>query len=326
MTSRSYVLISPCRDEEACVRATLDTVLAQTAPPALWVIVDDGSTDRTPEILAEYAARHDFIRVVRREDRGERSVGPGVIEAFYAGLETVDLDQFEYLCKLDLDLELPPGYFEELMRRMEVEPRLGSCSGKAYYRAGSRLISERIGDEVAVGASKFYRVACFQQIGGFVRQVMWDGIDTHHSRQLGWKVRSWDDEGIRFIHLRPMGSSHKGILAGRSRWGFGQYFMGTGLAYITASAVFRMTRPPLVLGGLAIWWGWVRSARRGERRYGDRAFRCFLRRYQWECLLQGKERATMRLEARQAQEWKPGRSTTGVTGRQEHTMLPQEAV
>ena len=106
------------------MRRTLDTVTGQTAPPDLWVIVDDGSTDRTPEILADYAKLHSYIQVVRREDRGSRSVGPGVIEAFYAGLATVDLAGWDYLCKLDMDLQLPPRYFEILLDRMEEDPRL----------------------------------------------------------------------------------------------------------------------------------------------------------------------------------------------------------
>src|SRR3954470_12312020 len=87
---RRYLLISPCRDEAQYLRRTLDSVAAQSVPPALWVVVDDGSTDDSPKILAEYAAKYPYIRVIRREDRGRRSVGPGVIDAFYAGLETVD--------------------------------------------------------------------------------------------------------------------------------------------------------------------------------------------------------------------------------------------
>src|SRR5262245_30603936 len=108
--TRRYVAISPCRNEAQYLRRTLDSVLAQSEPPALWVIVDDGSTDQTPAILNEYAALHPSIRIVRRADRGRRAVGPGVIEAFYAGLETVDLGAFDFLCKLDLDLDLPPRY------------------------------------------------------------------------------------------------------------------------------------------------------------------------------------------------------------------------
>ena len=301
---RRYAIVTPCRNEAAYARRTLETVVAQTVRPARWVIVDDGSTDATPDILAAYAARHDFIRVVRRADRGRRSVGPGVIDAFYAGLETIDLDDYDYVCKLDLDLELPSRYFETLLERMEAEPRLGTCSGKPYYRAGDRLVSEGIGDEVSVGASKLYRVAAFREIGGFVRAVMWDGIDCHRCRMAGWMARSWDDPALRFVHLRPMGASDRGIVAGRVRRGRGQYFMGTALPYMTATAVYRMARRPYVIGGLAMLYGWMRAALERAPRYGDEAFRRFLRRYQWDCLLRGKAAATRRLDERQAAAWR----------------------
>jgi len=295
-----YALITPCRDEAEYARVTLDSVLGQTVPPDLWVIVDDGSTDETPGILAEYAANHDSIRIVRREDRGERKVGPGVIDAFYAGLDTVEMTAFDFICKFDLDLDLPPRYFEILLERMNAEPRLGTCSGKAWYRHPSSgdLISEKCGDENSVGMTKFYRVPCFEEIGGFVREVMWDGIDCHTCRMKGWMARSWDEPDLRFIHLRPMGSSQVGILTGRARHGFGQYFMGTGLTYMTASALFRMTRPPLVIGGLAMWWGYVRSMLRRAPRYEMPGFRRFLRRYQWSCLFRGKQAATKRIHDR----------------------------
>jgi glycosyltransferase involved in cell wall biosynthesis len=302
---RRYVLVTPCRNEAAFARRTLESVVAQTVRPALWVIVDDGSSDATPAILAEYAERYDFIRVVRRQDRGKRSVGPGVIEAFYSGLETVALGEFDYLCKLDLDLDLPPPYFELLMRRMEADPRLGTCSGKPYYHAtDGRLVSEYCGDETSIGASKFYRVECFRAIGGFVRQVAWDGIDCHRCRMLGWLARSWDDPELRFLHLRPMGSSESGILSGRMRHGRGQYYLGTGLAYMTASALYRMLRPPLVIGGLAMWWGYVSSLVRHAPRYDEPGFRAFLRRYQWDCLWRGKAAATRHLDDRQAAAWR----------------------
>ncbi|MBL8820275.1 MAG: glycosyltransferase family 2 protein [Planctomyces sp.] len=305
--SNRYVLITPCRNEAEFARRTLDSVCAQTIPPALWVIVDDGSTDETPSILAEYAAKFGFIRIVRREDRGKRAVGPGVIEAFYAGLDMVDLGQFDFLCKLDLDLDLPLNYFESLMARMHSNPRLGTCSGKPYYvdpKTGE-LISEGCGDDTSIGASKFYRVTCFQQNGGFVRQVMWDGIDCHRCRINGWIACSWDDPEIRFIHLRPMGSSQQNILVGRMRWGFGQYFMGTGPLYMAASAVFRMKKRPYVIGGLCMMWGYVRSWLRRETRYEDESFRKFLRRYQWRCLVHGKKKAMEMTDAEQASAFQP---------------------
>ncbi|HFE38314.1 MAG TPA: glycosyltransferase family 2 protein, partial [Gammaproteobacteria bacterium] len=127
MTSSKYLIISPCRNEAQFMRHTLDSVINQSTPPTCWVIVDDGSTDDTPTILAEYAARYQFIQIVTRKNRGHRSVGPGVIEAFYAGYKTVDIDQYEYICKLDLDLELPVNYFKILQERMKENPRLGCC-------------------------------------------------------------------------------------------------------------------------------------------------------------------------------------------------------
>src|SRR5262249_58180426 len=124
----------------------------------------------TPKILQEYAAKLPYLRVVHRGDRGRRAVGPGVIEAFYQGLQMVHLDEFDYLCKLDMDLDLPPRYFELLMVRMESEPRLGTSSGKPWFihpRTGA-MAPEVCGDEMSVGMTKFFRVACFREIGGFV--------------------------------------------------------------------------------------------------------------------------------------------------------------
>ncbi len=300
MIESSYAIISPCRNESDFMRQTLDTVVAQSVRPAMWVIVDDGSTDATPQILAEYASRHDWIKVVRREDRGVRAVGPGVIEAFYEGYGHIDIDDYEFICKLDLDLRLPPRYFELLMERMHADPRLASCSGKAYIHEGGTLVSERHGDEASIGASKFYRVSAFKQIGGFVRQVMWDGIDGHECRRQGWTARSWDEPDLRFVHLRPMGSSHKGIYTGRMRHGFGQYFMGTGFVYMAASALLRTTQRPYVLGGAMMMWGYTKSAFKRVPRYGDDEFRRFLRGYQWRALFVGKARAIAEIEARQA--------------------------
>jgi glycosyltransferase involved in cell wall biosynthesis len=320
MSNRRYCLITPCRDEARYARRSLEAVVRQSEAPARWILVDDGSKDETPRILAEYAARLPYIQVIRRPDRGDRKLGGGVIDAFYTGYDTIDPGEFEYVCKLDLDLDLPPRYFEILMDRMEAEPRIGTCSGKPYFfppgapddsvrfplADTSGLISEKIGDENSVGMTKLYRTTCFRQIGGFVRELMWDGIDGHRCRQLGWIAVSWDEPDLRFVHLRPMGTSHKNWWTGRVRWGFGQYFMGTTPAWMLASAAYRMTRPPLLVGGLAMLYGYFRSMIRRNPRYGDDEFRRFLRSYQWASLLKGKARATADLNERQAARWEPG--------------------
>ena len=300
MADRSYVVISPGRNEAQYMRQTLDTMVAQTLRPTLWVIVDDGSTDETPAILAEYTAQHDWIRVVQKPDRGKRAVGPGVIEAFRAGLDTVSLQDFTYLCKLDLDLALPPRYFELLITRMEAEPRIGTCSGKPYMRVNGALVSERRGDEMSAGMTKFYRRSCYEQIGGFVQEVMWDAIDCHKARSLGWIAVSWDEPDLRFEHLRPMGSSQTSIHVGRRRHGFGQYYMGSDFLYFAATCVFRMKEPPVITGGLSMMAGYLGAALRREAQHGDTALLAFIRAYQRRALRVGKARATAEFEAARA--------------------------
>jgi glycosyltransferase involved in cell wall biosynthesis len=293
--SKRYVLISPCRNEAQFMRQTIESVLAQSVLPVEWVVVDDGSTDATAAILREYAAQHPWIRIVTRPDRGRRSVGPGVIDAFYSGYAAVRVADYDFLCKLDLDLRLPPRYFEILIERMHLNPRLATCSGKAYVEEDGHLINERHGDDTSLGMTKFYRRRCFEQIGGFVREVMWDGIDCHRCRMHGWMACSWDEPELRFVHLRPMGSSQQSIYAGRIRHGYGQYFMGTGLMFMTASALTRLNQKPYVLGSLAMLWGWLTSAARRKPRFADPEFRRFLRRYHTLVLLLGKRRALERV-------------------------------
>ncbi len=296
--SRRYCLIIPCRDEAKYAQVTLESIAKQTVLPALCLIVDDGSKDETPAILAEFAEKYDWVQVITRTDRGFRKLGGGVIDAFYEGYNSINPTDFDYVCKLDLDLDLPPRYFETLMEMMEADPRLGTLSGKPFFEYRGKTLSEKCGDENSVGMAKFYRVDCFQQIGGFVRELMWDGIDGHRCRQLGWRARSVDRAELRFTHLRPMGTSHKNWWTGRVRHGYGQYFMGTGPLYMTASAVFRMTRPPYVIGGIAMLWGYWKSLLARKPRYADSEYRRFVRKYKTQCLLRGKRAATAKFESR----------------------------
>jgi glycosyltransferase involved in cell wall biosynthesis len=295
--SRRYCLVTPCRNEAKFIRRTLETTTGQSVPPARWVIVDDGSTDETPQILAEYAQRYDYIRVVKRADRGARAVGPGVIEAFYDGIAAIELDDYDYVCKFDGDLELPQRYFETIMQRMEADPYLGNLSGKLFERLPSgQLFEEHTGDENAVGPAKFYRVECFKDIGGFVREVAWDGIDGHVCRARGWIAKSTDGEHLRIIHLRPMGSSQDNIWVGRLRWGRGKYFMGSRWYYVAAASAFRMLERPFVVGGIGIAVGYVKAAVTGHSRYDEPEYLHHLHRFERESLLFGRARTLRRYE------------------------------
>ena len=130
---------------------------------------------------------------------------------------------------------------------------------------------------MSVGMTKFYRRSCFDAIGGFVREVMWDAIDCHKARQSGWKAVSWDHTDLNFEHLRPMGSSQQSLYTGRRRHGFGQYFMGSDPLYFCATAVFRALEPPYVLGGLSMLQGYFGAWLKGERQLDDPELRAFIR-------------------------------------------------
>ena len=281
--SRRYAVITPCRNEAEYLQQTIDTMGAQSVLPTVWIIVDDGSTDETPAILDRAMKEHSFIRVVHRQDRGKRAVGPGVIEAFYDGLATINLDDYDYICKLDGDLILPQKYFEILMERMEADKLLGNLSGKTYIRTmNNKLVSERKGDENAIGPAKFYRVACFKDIGGFVRQISWDGIDGHMCRMKGWIASSIDEEDLRVVHLRPQGSSQKGIWTGRMRWGRGKYFMGSSLLYVSAASIYRAFEYPILIGGLGIFTGYIAAFFTRFPRFEDKEYLRFFRKYEFE--------------------------------------------
>ncbi len=287
---RRYVLITPCRDEADYLQKTIDSIGAQSVPPTKWLVVDDGSTDETPEILARAQEKYEFLQVIRREDRGRRSVGPGVVDAFYTGLDSIDLDDYDYVCKLDGDLEFGPNYFERLMEKFEADPQLGNLSGKLFLRYGDKLVEERLRDDNAVGPAKFYRVDCFRSIGGFVRQVSWDGIDGHMCRMHGWVPAALNEEELQIVHLRRMGSSEVSFWEGRKRYGRGKYFMGSRLYYVLAITFYRMFERPFIVSGIGILVGFVQAALSGESRYEDPNYLKFFRRYELESLVLGRAR------------------------------------
>ena len=165
-------------------------------------------------------------------------------------------------------------------------------SGKVYTpTAGGRLVSERIGNDMSVGALKFYRVACFRDIGGFQRVSSWDGIDCHLCRLNGWLAYSVDEPALRVIHMRRMGSSQRGVWTGRKRWGWGKYYMGSHPLFVLAVCVYRMFERPWLIGGLGIAAGYFGAMLTRQPRFQHAGYRKFLRRYEFQCLLRGKQKA-----------------------------------
>ncbi|WEM41572.1 glycosyltransferase family A protein [Photobacterium sp. DA100] len=298
------LIITPCRNEAEYAEVTLKSICNQTVRPDLWIIVDDGSTDETPNILKKYEERYDFIKVVKKNDRGRRNVGPGVVETFYYGLNSVDYKKYQFICKLDLDLDIPNKYFESCIQKFNNDPRLGTFSGKPYVKDGEKVSMEPTGDEISVGMIKLYRTVCFDDIGGFIREVMWDGIDCHLCRLKGWKAQSLDIEELRFIHLRPMGSSQKSIYTGKKRHGYGQYYMGTSLLYMLVSVIYRLKYKPYVLGSFCILFGYLESMLKGSKRFEFPGFRKHLRMFHLSSLFIGKKRTLANMNKKIEQELK----------------------
>ena len=285
------VIISPVRDESALITKTLDSIIAQTVRPTEWVIVDDGSKDNTAALVQAYADKYPFIRLVKLTDRGFRKLGGGVIAAFKFGLTQIAAPHYDYIAKLDGDMSFGPRYLEIMFDAFEANPKLAAVSGKVYRPENGGYTEEWTIDEHVAGQFKLYRWTAFCEIGGFVEEVLWDGIDVHTARMKGWHTQSFDNPEARLIHHRLMGSSDKNVYKGRLRLGRGIYFMGYHPLYALASSIFRMREKPFIIGGVLIIFGYVRAAIQRIPRYDNLEFRAYLQSWQMDQL-------KARLEAR----------------------------
>lgn len=274
----SYVIISPARDEEDHIERTIKCVISQTIQPLEWIIVDDGSSDRTADIVQSYTVQCPWIRLVRLPDRGKRQRGAGVVSAFYEGYGRLEHQDYDFIVKLDVDLSFDAVYFEELFRRFAESPSLGIAGGALYiFRSGRWLLDKAPSDNV-LGPTKVYRRACFEQIGGLVRSLGWDAIDELKAQLLGWQTRTFRD--LVVLHHRPIGK-RSGAINGGLEHGKGAYFMGSHPLFVLARGVYRMGRDrPLIIAGLGILLGYFGSWIRKEPRIDDSELIAFLRRKQ----------------------------------------------
>ncbi len=284
------VIIAPVRDEAKLIRLTLDSIVAQTVQPQEWVIVDDGSQDQTAEIVLEYAARYPFIRLVQRQDRGFRKVGGGVVAAFKFGISQIANPNYHYIAKLDGDMSFGPRYLELMFAEFAAYPKLAAVSGKVFREEGANKVEEYIIDKHVAGQFKLYRRAAFEEIGGFVEEVLWDGIDVHTANMKGWETKSFYHPDAVLMHHRLMGSSDKHVYRGRLRWGRGLWFMGYHPLYALASGVFRMREKPYLTGGLLIIAGYLHAALTRKPRYDNLEFRRYLQNWQLSQLKQELKR------------------------------------
>jgi poly-beta-1,6-N-acetyl-D-glucosamine synthase len=289
-----YVLISPVKDEEKYVEATVRSVAAQTLRPYRWVIVDDGSEDSTPEILRRYAETHDWIQVVRVQGRAGRQPGSGVIGAFAVGYELVAAEDFSFVVKLDCDLDLPPNYFERLCEKFQQDQSLGIASGIYLEEWNGSWVPIEMPAYHAAGAAKMVRKKCYTEIGGFVAARGWDTVDEIRAANKGWETRHFEE--LPFRHLKNEGT---GIGSVRTNMMHGEiyYLTGGGALFFLLKLLHRFYHGrPYLVGGAAMLWGYLRCWMTGRPRLvGNseaRLYRQMLNRRIWDSI-SGKFRRTL---------------------------------
>ena len=262
-----YVVITPARNEAAFIELTIESVVAQTLRPIRWVIVSDGSTDGTDDIVRRYAAEHDWIQLARMPIRRERDFS-GKVLAFNAGVKAVADVDYDVIASLDADISLDPDHFRFLLDKLAGDPRLGVVGTPFVDRFAYdyRFVSI----EHVSGACQVFRRACFEDIGGYV-PVKSGGIDhiaVLTARMKGWKTRTFTEKSCR--HHRDIGSAEHNVLAAKFRVGALDYALGGHPMWELARSCYQMTRYPVVIGGVALLCGYVWSSlRRVERPVSD---------------------------------------------------------
>jgi biofilm PGA synthesis N-glycosyltransferase PgaC len=260
-----FVLVTPARNEARFIEQTIQSVIAQTARPSKWVIVSDASTDGTDEIVQKYLPKHAWMELVRMPDHQERNFACKV-HAFNAGYARVRGMDYEAIGSLDADVSFGDDYFAFLLQKLAEDPALGVV-GTPFQEASQAIYDYRfVSIEHVSGICQLFRRKCFEAIGGYipVKGGSIDHIAVLTSRMKGWKTRSFPDR-ICFHH-RAIGTAQSNVLAARFRYGVKDHAMGNTPLWELCRTLYQMTKPPVVLGGLALAtgfvWGWVRQAER----------------------------------------------------------------
>jgi poly-beta-1,6-N-acetyl-D-glucosamine synthase len=265
LTLPTYVLITPARNEAQFIEGTLRSVVSQTVRPLRWVIVSDGSTDGTDDIINRYTSTYPWIELVRMPERQERNFA-GKVHAFNAGYARVsDLD-YDVVASLDADISFDAEFFEFLLAKLAMDPTLGLVG--APFREGNRSIYDYryVSIEHVSGACQIFRRECFADIGGYqpVKGGLIDRIAVISARMKGWKTRTFTEKVC--YHHREMGTAQDGPIQAKFKFGRKDYSIGNHPAWEVFRIAYQMTQRPLIVGGLALGSGYLWSAlRRTER-------------------------------------------------------------
>ena len=272
-----HIVIIPTRNEAKNIENTLSSLIAQIEVPDRVYVVDDGSTDDTAQIVNKIAKQYPIISIIRKNDRGSRLMGSGVVESFNVAYDKCKTEEFTYISKIDADLILPLDYFEKILTFMDRHLDVGAASGIIYDKIGEKLVELRLPENHVPGALKTIRKKTFDEMGGFLPVLGWDIIDLVKIRSLGYKNVHLRE--LKVIHLRQHASA-EGIHRGKSQWGKGAYIIGSNPLFVLARGVYRMFEPPYITGGIAFWWGYLKAACTRTERIADKDLIKALRREQ----------------------------------------------
>lgn len=255
----AYVLITPARNEASYIEQTLDSMVKQTVLPVKWVIVSDGSTDGTDEIVGKYAAVNPWIELVRMPERSERHFA-GKVHAFKAGYSRVEPLAFDVIGNLDGDISFPEDHFEFLLTKFSEDPLLG-VAGTAFIENGSTGYNyDIVSLEHVSGQCQIFRRECFEDIGGYLPikggGVDWTAVTT--ARMRGWRTRTFSERN--FHHHRTMGTGNSGVLGSRFRFGRQDYYLGGHPLWEVFRSVYHMKNRPYILGGVFLFSGYLWGA------------------------------------------------------------------
>jgi glycosyltransferase involved in cell wall biosynthesis len=240
----NYYIVIPAHNEEAFITLTMQSLLSQTLLPKKIVIVNDNSTDKTAEIVLDYAKENPFITLVNKTSSAIHLPGSKVIQAFHKGFETLD-ENYDVIVKLDADLILPDNYFERISSIFEKDPKVGMAGGFAFIEKNGDWILENLTDKDHIrGAFKAYRKELFLQMGNLKPAMGWDTVDELLAKFYGWKVVT--DASLKVKHLKPTGANYN--KTARYKQGEAFYTLGYGLLITTiASAKLAlMKKKPLL--------------------------------------------------------------------------------
>ena len=287
-------IVIPFLNEDRYLGTLLESMAAQTRPPDRLLLVDDGSTDASPEIAARFAQRHAYARVLRRPPRAlgrDRLIDAAEWRAFRWGFERLD-GAFDVVAKMDADLRLNRGLLAAIDRAFEADPQLGMAGTYLSVVApDGRYVPERSPAYHVRGPTKFYRRACYEQIDPVLSVPGWETIDEVKARMLGWRTLSVALPGEPSLHLRATGTLDGALRASR-RDGQGAYSYGAHPLHVVLGAVNRLRDRPYLLGALNYLAGWgLAAARRVPR--AEPEVRAFARREQLlriRAILEGDQR------------------------------------